>query len=423
MSDIDMTLRRPHAQQRCFLESTAKRKLMRAGRRSGKTTVFAILAALRFLDRQRVLYCAPTGDQVAAFWNEIVRAFAAPIAAGYLSLNKTLQSLRLPGTRTQIRARTAWNADTIRGDYADLLILDEWQLMNEDVWNLVGQPMLFDNNGDAVFAYTPPAINSRSASKAKDPLHAAKMWRMAKADTTGLWETFHFSSFDNPYINRAAIERSRAEMTSVAFQQEVLALDIDTNPNALWERSWIDDARLGAFDSRQADRLVVAVDPTGSAGGDACGILVAGSQHLGGSKHLYVLDDLTLQGKPDEWGREVVAAFERWQADLIVVEANYGGDMCEHTIRSVDGGADLPVKLVNATRGKRIRAEPISAIYEQGRGHHVGRFDYLEDEMTMWEPGMASPNRLDALVWAGTELMLGKPAPKVRSFRPGRRAA
>ena len=99
-----------------------------------------------------------------------------------------------PGSDQRIRAKTAWNADTLRGDYADLLILDEWQLMNEEAWEVVGAPMLLDNNGDAVFIYTPPSLHSRSTSKARDPRHAAKLFQRAQADTTGRWEVFHFTS-------------------------------------------------------------------------------------------------------------------------------------------------------------------------------------------------------------------------------------
>jgi phage terminase large subunit-like protein len=103
-----------------------------------------------------------------------------------------------------------------------------------------------------------------------------------------------------------------------------------------------------------------------------------------------------------------VAAYHRHKADRIVAEVNNGGEMVAHTIKTID--ASVPVKMVHASRGKQTRAEPISAIYEQGRGHHVGSFPKLEDEMCLWVPGMPSPNRMDALVWTATELM-GKAAP------------
>lgn len=104
-------------------------------------------------------------------------------------------------------------------------------------------------------------------------------------------------------------------------------------------------------------------------------------------------------------GRAVVTLYHKLKADSIVAEANNGGEMVSHVIQTVDRA--VPVKLVHASRGKQTRAEPVSAIYEQGRGHHVGTFAQLEDEMCQWEPGAASPNRMDALVWAGSELVLG----------------
>ena len=176
---IDVVLRRPHAEQRRFIESPAKRRIIRAGRRGGKTTGIAILAVRRMLDGARVLYTAPTQMQVEAFRYECKRALQPAINAGVLKTNETSHTIEVPRTKIRIMTKTAWNADTLRGDYADLLIFDEFQLTNEDAWELVGMPMLVDNNGDAVFIYTPRSVNSRSVSKARDPRHAAKMFKRA----------------------------------------------------------------------------------------------------------------------------------------------------------------------------------------------------------------------------------------------------
>lgn len=155
-------------------------------------------------------------------------------------------------------------------------------------------------------------------------------------------------------------------------------------------------------------RIVVAVDPSGSSSGDEVGIVVAG---LGVDGHGYVLSDKSLQASPKQWANAVVSAYNTFQGDRVVGERNYGGDMIESTLRSIEGGKSLPYKDVVATRGKELRAEPISALYEQGLVHHVGEFAMLEDEMTTWKPGGKSPNRLDALVWALTELMLHNAVP------------
>jgi len=155
---IKIETKRPHEKQFKFINSNAKRKVVRAGRRGGKTVGMSIQAVRAFLgDKEngilpkRVLYAAPTQDQVDRFWHEVVSALLPAIDAGVFYKNETKHIVEKAGTEQRIRAKTAWSSDTLRGDYADLLILDEWQLMNEDAWELVGAPMLLDNDGDAVF--------------------------------------------------------------------------------------------------------------------------------------------------------------------------------------------------------------------------------------------------------------------------------
>ena len=133
------------------------------------------------------------------------------------------------------------------------------------------------------------------------------------------------------------------------------------------------------------------------------GIVVVG---LGENGQGYVLQDDSLRGTPNDWGRAAVAAYHTFEADRIVAEANQGGDMVSHTLRTVD--PDVSIKMVHASRGKRTRAEPVAALYEQGRVHHLGFHADLEDQLCGWIPDQsASPDRLDALVWGVTELMLG----------------
>ena len=155
------------------------------------------------------------------------------------------------------------------------------------------------------------------------------------------------------------------------------------------------------------DRIVIGVDPaiTKTSQADHTGIIIAGKKSTQNNISYYILDDCSLIGTPGEWATQVVRAFDRWQADRVVAEVNQGGDMVEATLRSLN--ANLPIKTVRATRGKIVRAEPVAALYEQGRVHHVGEFVELEEEMTSYtgEPGEASPDRMDALVWALTELM------------------
>jgi phage terminase large subunit-like protein len=191
-------------------------------------------------------------------------------------------------------------------------------------------------------------------------------------------------------------------------EQELYARILDDVLGALWNRSIIEDNRVKRI-ARAFKRVVVGVDPQAVKADDdenkvyETGIVVGG---LGPNDHGYVLDDLTVNGSPHEWGSEVVRAYYKYEADVIVAEVNHGGDMVEYVIHTID--SSVPVIVVRASRGKYIRAEPVVSLYEQGRVHHLGNFPTLEDQMCTWLPGAAeSPNHMDALVWMATELMLG----------------
>jgi hypothetical protein len=185
-------------------------------------------------------------------------------------------------------------------------------------------------------------------------------------------------------------------------------------PSALWKRPLLDALRV--HKTPPLRRIVVAIDPSGGAGprNNEVGIVVAGIAH---DHTVYVLEDASAKYTPNEWGQKAVALFDRWKADRIIGERNFGGDMVESTIRTVR--RTVSYKDVEASRGKAVRAEPVKALYEQGRVHHVGMFPAMEDEMVTWEPGVSkfSPNRLDALVWAATELALQEGISQIERFR------
>lgn len=173
----------------------------------------------------------------------------------------------------------------------------------------------------------------------------------------------------------------------------------------------LDTLRIAAADKPEMQRIVVAVDPSGTKGdgnGDDVGIVVAG---LGVDGHGYVLEDGTCNMSPEGWGRRAVDLYRRFDADRIVAERNFGGDMVRAIVATADRSVSF--KEVSATRGKVVRAEPIAALYEQGKVHHVGAFADLEDQMCNFTAsgyvGDGSPDRADALVWALTELMMGRP--------------
>lgn len=212
MQTVKLTFPNPHEKQAQFIDSDAKRKIVVAGRRGGKTTGMAMLAVNALLAGRRVLEAAPTSDQTGAFWDNVTDFVSPLLDAGHVRKWDTTRTLEMPSTGGRIRCKTAHNADTLRGDYADLLLLDEYSFMAPDAWTKVGAPMLLDNDGDAVFIFTPNGHN-----------HAYQLYNTAKADVTGRWAAWHFVSMDNPYLSRVALAEMTADMPEFAYQQEIMA--------------------------------------------------------------------------------------------------------------------------------------------------------------------------------------------------------
>lgn len=191
-------------------------------------------------------------------------------------------------------------------------------------------------------------------------------------------------------------------------RQELDGELLTDTPGALWTLESIERARLPADADPDLTRIVVAIDPAVSTKekSNLTGIVVAGADADG---HFYILSDRSDVLSPDAWGRRAVNLFRDWEADRIIGEANNGGDLIEATLRNVD--PNVPFRKVHASRGKAVRAEPVAALYEQGRVHHVGMFPELEDQLCAFTSDFDrnragySPDRLDAMVWAITELM------------------
>ncbi len=235
--------------------------------------------------------------------------------------------------------------------------------------------------------------------------------------------THRATTYDNAAnLSRAFLDEiaSVYEGTSLG-RQELLGELVEDVAGALWTHEMISLARISAppgFHS-SLDRIVVAVDPPASAGenADECGIVVAGVLNADDGAVAFVLDDRSAGGlSPRQWAARAVAAYHDYGADRIVAEINQGGDMVREIVRGVD--PSVPVRDVRATRGKRLRAEPVAALYEQGRVRHVAAFPKLEDQMTSFTgEGAKSPDRLDALVWSLTDLMLRRGAePRIKKI-------
>lgn len=249
-----------------------------------------------------------------------------------------------------------------------------------------------------------PQILSTSTPKATKVF---KEW--LKLSESGTMVTTYGRTSDNAAnLSPQYIERIMKRYGGTQLgRQELDGVFIEDSESALWRRRWIDDTRVFA-EPETLDRVVIAVDPSvgTSEDNDECGIVAVGRTGTLSDGEGWLLGDYSLRASPRDWAREVVRAARRHRADVIVAEANNGGEMVRSTIQMVS--REFRVELVWASRGKAVRAEPVSAAYEQGRMHHVGEFGDLEDELCHWEPGMASPNRLDALVWGATHLLIGE---------------
>jgi predicted phage terminase large subunit-like protein len=196
-------------------------------------------------------------------------------------------------------------------------------------------------------------------------------------------------------------------------RQEIEGEILEDVEGALWQRSQIDALRVSQAPT--FTRIVVAVDPAATSSEDAneTGIIAAS---LGSDKHGYILDDATVRATPAHWAAQAIATFRKHGADRLVYETNQGGEMVLHTLKTAVGGDHIAMRGVHASRGKIARAEPIAALYEQGKVHHMGMFPALEDQLCSWVPGDDSPDRLDALVWALTDLMLSGGQVRAASF-------
>ncbi len=243
---------------------------------------------------------------------------------------------------------------------------------------------------------------------------ATQLMRKVEALATATGKVTRGRTADNPHLPPSFVAAMVAEYGGTRLgRQELDGVLVGEVEGALWTRAALERGRMRG---RRATltRVVVGVDPpAGSAsasGGDACGIVAVG---LGDDGVAHVLEDASVAGlSPDGWARAVAACAARWGAERVVAEKNQGGDMVASVLLAAD--ARLPVRLVHASRGKAARAEPIAALYERGRVRHAGVFPELEDEMCGLSAGggydgpTRSPDRADALVWALTELMLGR---------------
>jgi len=239
------------------------------------------------------------------------------------------------------------------------------------------------------------------------PKPTALIKKLFVARTTHLTSGSTFENFDN--LAAAFTEEIVSQYDGTRKGRQELYAEILTDAEgALWKSDDIEERRIEKLQVPEMERIVVAVDPAMTFGESASetGIVVCGKSY---QDHGYVLRDASGRLRPDAWARKVIALYHEYEADAasvkVVAESNQGGELVKHTIQVYDD--TVPIKLVHASKNKQTRAEPVAGVYEQERIHHVGYFPELESQMVEWEPGMPSPDRLDAMVWGFTELFIG----------------
>lgn len=285
--------------------------------------------------------------------------------------------------------------ESLRGPQCFGMWCDEVGAWNypEEAWDNASFGLRLGNEPQACLTTTP------RVTKLIKRLVASPMTKISRSTT---------------YDNRANLAESffteiikRYENTRLG-RQELLGQLIEDNENALWSRDGMIEAHR-VTKSPDLTRVGIALDPAVTSGEDSdeTGMIVGG---VGSDGHAYILADTSLRASPMGWATEAVTSYHKYRCDRMIAEGNQGGELIETTVRTVD--KTISFKRVHARRGKYTRAEPVAALYERGMVHHVGTFPLLEDEMCQWEQGDAdSPNRLDALVWLLTELMLGGGVP------------
>jgi phage terminase large subunit-like protein len=293
---------------------------------------------------------------------------------------------------SRIKGFSAEEPDRLRGPQHHGAWCDElaaWQY--EDSWNQLQFGLRLGSHPQVVVTTTP-----RPTKLIKD---------LISRDTTHITRGSTFENSEN-LSESALLEMQNRYANTRLGRQELFGEVLDDNPGALWNRAQIESSRIKPEELPALVRIVVGIDPAVTSGEDSdfTGIVTAGYAANG---HYYILSDKTLKATPDAWARVAVNEFELHKADRIIAETNNGGDLVVHLLNQVN--PNVPVKKVTATRGKAVRAEPIASLYEQGRVHHVGYFSELEEQMCEWEPGVSkdSPDRMDAMVWAMTELSEG----------------
>lgn len=404
MSDFKKTARQSEAI--ATMKGKAKHVLLYGGSRSGKTaiTIYAmIIRALKKKSRHGILRSRFSHAKTS------VGHGSMPEILDFMGLGSTIRANKSDWFWPFPNGSEIWLAglddkertEKVLGtEYSTLLFEEISQMTYDSV--ITALTRLSQNSGlnlKAYFTENPPLKKHWSYRLWIEGIDPADQTPVSVDDYAHLQMNPRHNEANLPpdYIESLAKlpERKRKRFYEGAFQDDI--------EGALWSPETISAYRVQPADVPDLVRIVVGVDPnvTDSKSADECGIVAVGRDAAG---HLYVIDDRSINAGPMKWGVSTIACYKDNRADRVIGEVNNGGDLVEMNLRHID--ATVSYKSVHASRGKIIRAEPVSSMYEQGLVHHVGQFPELEDEMCSFtgDKNDASPNRMDALVWAVTEV-------------------
>lgn len=398
--DVDFIYTKPQTEFLFNHKDGARFIVVPAGRRFGKTKGAANACIEWIIEGKKILW----GDTISTNIDRYIdRYFKPQIKDLPIRYSYQKKLLYMEQSGGYIDFRSADRPENWEGFGYDIIILNEAGIIlkNDYLYTNAVLPMLMDSEGSKLLAIGTP--KGKKVKGVKEHRFFAMYKRAVAGDP--LYQLFQYSSYDNPFLSPddvKALEEEIQLMNPQMVEQEIKANFVDGAVGELWDEIDIERARVDK--APELVRIVVAIDPaiSSTATSDETGIIVIGKD---GSGNGYVLEDVSGKYSPEGWARAAIDAAKRYGADCIVAEKNQGGDMVESVLRSQ--GSRHRVKLVTATKGKFVRAEPVYAYYTQRKVFHVGYHPRLEPQMCSFTSDLKnSPDRVDALVWGLTEILL-----------------
>lgn len=377
-----------------------KYMIITKGRRFGATRGGTHACIEWLIEGKKILWGDTVSTNIDRYFE---RYFVPALKANGIDYYYTKQDKKLIVGNGYVDFRSADRPENWEGFGYDYIFLNEAGIIlnNKYLYTNAVLPMLIDSpNSKLIAAGVPKGKYCKGASHKGEEHPFYTLYKLAK-NKNERYLLHEYTSYDNgllPAKEIKELELEIARMSPTMVDQEIYGRFVDSVSGVLWTADLFKH-----FDKLpELEKIIIGVDPSGSKNGDEVGIVTAGKDFSG---YIYVIKDNSGGYTPYQWGNTVASSYHNLKADRVAAERNYGGDMVKSTIQNVD--KTVRVTDVTATRGKEVRAEPVLALYEQGMVYHMLGLNKLENEMLTWVPGVSkSPNRIDALVWAITELSL-----------------